>query len=303
MSTVRGSCALLFLLLPATAAAQFTDWRPPVNLGPVVNSQYVDSCITISKNGLSLFFSSNRQSPGTNNRDLYVSRRASLDEAWGEPQPLTTLNTPVWESCPALSLDEHRLYFTSPGGCGGIDIYVSRRQDRRDDFGWEPPVDLGCEADGGPNSWAGDQTPALFEDEAGRVLMYFTSYRSGNWDHYQSEMRDDDTFGPATPVAELNSSYADQGVTVRRDGLEVFLLSNRGGAHDSMDFWRATRASTEGPWSAPEPVPSLGIPAMAQGKISLSFDGREIYFTSWRPAWLQCDLYVATRDRLRGKKR
>lgn len=139
---------------------------------------------------------------------------------------------------------------------------------------WEPPENLGCAGEGGPNSGAYDLTPALLEDEAGRV---------GNWDHYQSELRDDDTFGPATPVVELNSSYVDQGVTVRRDGLEVFLLSNRGGAHDSMDFWRATRASTEDPWSAPEPVSSLGNPAMAQGKISLSFDGREINFTSWRP--------------------
>ena len=179
-----GACALMFVVLPATAMAQFTDWSVPVNLGPVVNSPYGDSCVTISKNGLSLFFSSNRQSPGTADRDLYVSKRDSTTQPWGEPQPLLTLNTADWESCPALSLDEHRLYFSSPrsGGCGGQDIYVSRRHDRRDDFGWEPPVNLGCDGQGGPNSGEGELTPALFEDEAGRVLMYFSSDRSGTWD-------------------------------------------------------------------------------------------------------------------------
>ena len=44
-----------------------------MNLGPIVNTPYVDSCVAISKNGLSLFFSSTRQSPGTTNRDLYVT--------------------------------------------------------------------------------------------------------------------------------------------------------------------------------------------------------------------------------------
>ena len=312
MRLVVGACALMFVVLPATANAQFTDWSAPVNLGMTVNSPYLDSCVTISKNGLSLFFSSNRQSPGTTNRDLYVSKRDSTDGPWGAPEPLSMLNTPFWESCPALSLDEHRLYFTSPrpGGCGPTgtqDIYVSRRHDRRDDFGWGPPVNLGCASEGGPNSAAGDLVPALFEDEAGRVLMYFSSNRSGNWDFYQSEMGDDDTFGPATPVAELNGPDIDQGVTVRRDGLEVIFLRSTPipgypyPANYSMDFYAATRAGTRDPWSPAAPVPELGSPAWAQGKISLSFDGRELYFTSWRPDLINADLWVARRERLHGK--
>ena len=119
-----GACALMFVVVPATAIAQFTDWSAPVNLGPPVNSpEYTESCVAISKNGLSLFFSSNRQTgiQYSPDRDLYVSKRDSIEDPWGDPQSLTTLNTTAWESCPALSLDEHRLYFTSPrpGGCGG----------------------------------------------------------------------------------------------------------------------------------------------------------------------------------------
>ena len=306
MKRMLAAIALLGLgFLPGDEPKMFTDWSPPENLGPTVNSPYLDSCVSISKNGLTLIFSSTRQSPGTTNRDLYVSKRESKSDPWGPPAPITMLNTADWESCPALSLDEHRLYFTSPraGGCGGQDIWVSRRQDRRDDFGWEPPVNLGCASDGYVNTSAGELTPTFFEDERGNVVLYFSSNRPGSagWDHYQSVMRDDGTFGPATPITELNSSYADQGITVRRDGLEVFFLSNRSGAHMLPDFWRATRRSTEDPWSEPEYVSSLN-PANAQGRIALSFDGLEIYFTSWnQPSYGAPDLWVARREIIRGR--
>ena len=308
MKQILAACAFVFLgFLPGEEPKLFTNWLTIENLGPVVNSIYIDSCVAISKDGLSLYFSSTRlgSNPANNAlRDLFVSKRVSKDSDWQTPVPLTIINSPYWDSCPALSLDEHRLYFTSnrPGWCGGQEIWASRRQDRRDDS-WQEPVNLGGQQDGYVNSIYSELTPTLFEDESGKVWMYFSSYRTGtpaSWDHYQSEMRDDDTFEPATPIIELNSEYTDQGITVRRDGLEVFFLSNRGGEHTSMDFWRATRASTEDPWSEIVSVPSLGNPAYAQGRIALSFDGRELYFTSSRPDGVDRELWVAKRERVRG---
>jgi hypothetical protein len=182
------------------ATAQFTDWSTPVNLGPVVNSPYLDSCVAISKDGLSLFFSSNRQTgvPTSLDRDLYVSKRAAVDASWESPVPLTMLDSPQWDSCPALSLDEHQLYFTSarPGGYGAEDIWVSRRHDRRDDFGRGPPVNIGPSI----NTQARDLMPTLFEDEQGRVIMYFVRGIPG-YQIYLSVMSDDDTFGPAVACA------------------------------------------------------------------------------------------------------
>lgn len=303
--------AVLLGALPAGDAKPFTDWSPAENLGAVVNSNYVDSCAAISKNGLSLYFSSIRQNPSNMlDRDLYVTTRATVNDPWETPFPLAMLNTTVWDSCPALSLDEHRLYFTSRrsptcGNTGLEDIWVSYRRDRSDDLGWEPPVHLGCEGDGYVNSSARDLVPAFFEDKDGHEVMYFASLRSGIAHHYQSVMRPDDTFGPATPVADLNGppAVADLGITVRRDGLEVFFLSNRstGAPLSSMEFWTSTRDSLDAPWSPPVPVPSLGSPALAQGRIALSFDGRELYFTSGRGGnW---DLWVARRDRVRGPQK
>ncbi len=278
---------------------KFTDWSPAENLGPTINSKYADTCVAISKDGLSLFFSSNRHTGDINStdRDLYVSNRASTDAPWGDPQPLPMLNTPVWDSCPALSLDEHRLYFTSArtGGCGERDIWVSYRRDRKDNFGWGEPVNLGCEADGYVNSPAIEVFPTFFEDETGRVLMYFGSNRSGpaNLDLFQSEMRGDDTFGPATPLVELNTAFVEHSVTVRRDGLEVIFGSTRSG---QLRFWTATRASTSDPWSAPAMVYSL--PANGSGRFAMSFDGRELYFAA-PGVYGGLDIFVARRERVR----
>jgi hypothetical protein len=288
--------------IPGRDVPQFTDWGPPENLGPVINSPYTDSCVAISKNGLSLFLSSTRQTgnPAASepNRDLYVSHRETTDAAWGEPQPLSELNTPLWDSCPALSLDEHRLYFTRPGLCGDRDIWVSRRQNRRDDFGWEPPVNLGCEKDGYVNTPQTEVFPTFFEDDTGKVLMYFGRSGTGIMDLYQSEMREDDTFGPATPLAELNTpSFMEHSVTVRRDGLEVFFGSTRGDGK-TMRFWTATRASTADPWSAPILVSSLTI--NPSGRFAMSFDGSELYFASTnQPSYGGIDLWVARRERRR----
>ncbi len=296
--------AVLALLgsVPGKEIPQFTDWLTAENLGPVINGPYTDTCVAISKNGLSLFFSSTRQTgnpgPTETNRDLYVSHRETTDAAWGEPQPLSMLNTPAWDSCPALSLDEHRLYFTSarPGGCGDRDIWVSQRPNRRDDFGWGAPVNLGCEKDGYVNTPQTEVFPTFFEDETGKVLMYFGRSVGSSMDLFQTEMRDDDTFGPATPIVELNTAAIEHSVTVRRDGLEVFFGSNRGGG--PLRFWTATRASTSDPWSTPVLVSSLTI--SPSGRFAMSFDGRELYFASTNPpSYGGVDIWVARRERLR----
>ena len=164
----------------------------------------MDSCVSISKNGLSLYFASNRHTgnPTSPDWDLYVSQRANVGEAWGVPQPVSNVNlTGSKESCPALSLDEHRLYFVSdrPGGCGSGDFYVSRRHDRRDDFGWGPPEHLGCMPEG-VNSPGGEATPTLFEDKHGNEVMYFSSNRAGSlgYDLYASVKTHDDRLSPGS---------------------------------------------------------------------------------------------------------
>jgi hypothetical protein len=51
---------LMLLLFTAAAIAQFTQWSAPVNLGPMINTEYEESCVSLSKNRLHLYFASTR---------------------------------------------------------------------------------------------------------------------------------------------------------------------------------------------------------------------------------------------------
>lgn len=74
------------------------------------------------------------------NVDLYVIR--SVRGIWTEPEYITELNTPAYESQPTLSSDGSTLVFVSDraGGLGGSDLYVSYRQQ---DGKWSKPQNLG----------------------------------------------------------------------------------------------------------------------------------------------------------------
>jgi len=71
----------------------FSDWSEPVNLGPVVNSASNDFDPGISKDGLSLYFTSDRPG-GVNGANLipvtevWVAQREELDAPWGPPRNL-----------------------------------------------------------------------------------------------------------------------------------------------------------------------------------------------------------------------
>lgn len=285
--------------LRATAheVPQYSDWFEPVNLGPLVNSASTDIEIAISRDGLSLYLASNRPG-GSGSFDIWVSRRASIDAPWEAPRPLGgAMNTASREQGPFLSTDGHRLFFFSdrPGGHGGLDLWMSRRRDARDDFGWEAPVNLG----GGVNSDANESLPVFFEDDgSGRAVLYFTTSRGGN-DIFMSTLERDDSFGPAVPVPELNSARRDRVQAIRRDGLELFLGSDRPGpVPEPFDLWVATRRSTRDPWSAPVKLGPAISGAADEPSAALSFDGTTLYFVSDRAGGSgNLDVWMSTRRR------
>lgn len=281
--------------------AKFSDWSAPANLGEVVNSTSIDGCPFISKDELSLYYASNRPG-GKGNLDIYVTKRESVDDSWGTPENLgDNINSSSAELCPTLTTSGRFLFFVSdrPGGCGGQDLYVSRRGNKRNDSTWDPPANLGCQV----NSLFNDFTPTLFEDDNGTVTLYFSSSRpggQGGTDIYASTLREDDTFGPAAPVAELNTEKDDQRPNIRRDGLEMFFDSNRSGSiAGSSDLWVSTRSTTSELWSVPANLASVNSESL-EGRPSISFNRKTLYFMSNRPGGSgNIDLYVTTRAKLR----
>jgi Tol biopolymer transport system component len=319
---VAGLAGLFVVGLTTVPAAEdpprFSEWGPPVNLGPVVNAWgdwtvAYDGCPTISKNGLSLFFRSNRPG-GFGGFDIYVSQRDSVKDPWEPPVNLgPAINSQYDEYCTTFSPDGHWLVFVrgrpaGTGNCGTAanqDLWISRRKDKRNDFGWVDAWHLGCDV----NSGSAENGPAWFEDEAtGRTLLYFSSNRSGTagmLDIWVSEAIGDEkgVFGPPTTVAELNSTAADYQPVLRRDGLEIFFASGRPGGLGYPDLWTATRESTSDPWSPPVTLGSVVNSDQYDFHPTLSFDGTMLYFASERggagAGW--GDIWVTTRIRVRGK--
>src|SRR5919106_1481205 len=123
-----------------------SEWSEPVHLDAPVNSPSNEFEGSLSRDGLSLFFGSNRPG-GFGGNDLWVARRACADCPWETATNLgPTINTAAAEAGGTLSVDEHLLFFQSarPGGFGDLDLYVSRRADPNDDLGWTEPVNLGA---------------------------------------------------------------------------------------------------------------------------------------------------------------
>jgi Tol biopolymer transport system component len=291
-------------LLEAEDPPRFSDWSAPVNLGLPVNTALSESDALISKDGLGLYFVSLDRPGGQGGFDIWVSQRASINDPWGDPVNLgPNINSAANEAGPTLSRDGHQLFFHSgrSGGFGGNDLYSSRRRSKRDDLGWAPAENLG----GLINTAAAESFPAYFEDDATEAItLYFTSNRLGGLgadDVYASTLNQDGTFGPPTLVSELSSALNDRQPSIRRDGLEMFLASDRPGGVGLQDLWVATRATTTDAWSTPANLGSVVNSASLDARPALSFKGTELYFQSNRPGGFGAfDLYVVTRSKLTG---
>ena len=143
MKKIFALVLILIWCLPVVIANADFIIGEPTNLGPTINSRYIESAPFISPDGLSLFFASDFPD-GLLDYDLWVTTRASTSDPWGEPVKLgQTINTPDTEWHPSITADGLELYFDSdrPGGEGSQDLWVSKRQSTDDE--WDAPVNLG----------------------------------------------------------------------------------------------------------------------------------------------------------------
>ena len=298
-----GACAaaamVMVLMPPADAArdSKWSEWSSPVNLGAGINTPFGEAAPAISRDGLTLYFVSNR--PGVppdafGDNDIYVARRESVDSDWHSPVNLgPNINSAAFEGFPALSRNEHHLFFFRAPG----DIWVSYRKEVGDDVGdngWQVPVLLGP----GVNTSDSEGGPAYFENrKRGLPQLFFNSLRAGSalTDIYVAE-----AFGSALPVNELNSAGTDADPSITADGLEIFFHSNRSGSAGT-DLYSSVRKSVLEPWSAPERLGPVVNTAASENLSVISPDGETLFFTSTRDGGFGLnDIYVTTRGK--GRK-
>ncbi|HCW06687.1 MAG TPA: hypothetical protein DGG95_04895 [Cytophagales bacterium] len=158
-----GSCDLYTLTLDGE------KWSAPQNMGNVVNSKDWDSQPTMSSDGNTIIFASDRDN-GFGMADLYMITKNQFGD-WGAASNLGgVINTPFTEKSPFLSSDGKTLYFTSNGhpGHGGLDLFMSVLDNGK----WSEPINLGKPL----NS---EDDDAYFTIGGSGEVGYFTSSRKG----------------------------------------------------------------------------------------------------------------------------
>ncbi len=223
--------ATAFLASSAIAMPPFGDWSEPADLaslpgsGGGLSTPAVDGCASLSPDGLSVAFTSNR----TGNFDIYVASRASKADGFGSPVRLPEpINTSSNEPCPTLA-QGNQLFFSSDRDDPAYDLYVSHRAGDS----WSAPVRLGPTQP----AWLARGKRGDLRD-GGQEAMIFSSRRP---DGSEGKIYESVNGGPASLVAGgPHSSASDNRPSVTHDGKTIFFNSNRYGTLGGQDLYYST---------------------------------------------------------------
>lgn len=225
---------------------------------------------TVTGDLLELFFNSNR----SGDSDLWVTVRESVDQPWGDPQPVqgAGINTTDNETAPEVSTDGLTLYFSSnrTGGKGSQDIFVTTRDDR--DGAWKQPMRV-------PelNSSAADYSPV--EDDSGLAIYFYSSRAGGDQDLFAATRGSrDDLWREPMEVTELNSADNDADPFVSGDGLTLYFGS---GAPNLLDVYVARRLDRDGSFDPADAIEELNSDSH-ETDVWVSPAGRYLVLTSNR---------------------
>jgi outer membrane protein OmpA-like peptidoglycan-associated protein/tetratricopeptide (TPR) repeat protein len=116
-------------------------WTAPKNLGRNVNTSEWESQPSLSADGRTLYFVSDRRA-GMGRRDIWISTLSEQGEWTKAVNAGRQINSQFDEISPFIHVNNRSLYFASNGlpGFGGYDLFVSER----DSATWEPPVNIGA---------------------------------------------------------------------------------------------------------------------------------------------------------------
>ena len=244
-------------LYVATRESTEDDWGPAVNLGPRLNSGYHETMPGISADGLTLCFGSDRAG-GHGNFDLWVTKRATRNDAWGPPVNLgPSVNSSSPEYHPNFSSDSLSLYFASNRveWFGRCDLWVTTRATLSDP--WGPAVNLGSTV----NSSSADYWPSISADA---LSLFFASGRPGGLgpDDIYVTTRPSVSSPWATPVnlgPPVSTSADDACPNISADGSTLYFTSNQPGGYGSYDIWQAPIIAAPTCGDAEHPYPPVDL--------------------------------------------
>jgi outer membrane protein OmpA-like peptidoglycan-associated protein len=210
-------------------------WPQARNTGTPLNSLAHEKEFWLSPNGQELYcgrhplFTPN----GQQDCEIYYTRRESGTSPWSSPTPvLGGPSSPHCDSWPSLSRDGRTLYFCSdrPGGMGGYDVWVSRRE-----IGgpWGPAENLGPTI-----NTPGDEYDVFIHPDD-QTLYWSSNYPEGfgGQDIFLSRRAGTRWGTPVNLGWPLNSPADDMDFFVNAAGTQAYINSDRPGGHGLQDLY------------------------------------------------------------------
>ncbi len=266
-----------------------------INLGPIINHPGVDYAPTVSADGKTLYYVSER--PGGKvirnskkvSHDFWAAKKNhNLDTVFFTPFNIDTstiygnlgVNTQLNEGAASIAADKQTLVFTGcdrEDGLGGCDLYITEIDGDK----WSKPKNLGRKV----NSEFWDSQPAISPD---KTRIYFSSNRPGpngednfdiwytDWDDDAQEWKQAVNAGP-----QINTSGRERSPFIAADNETLFFASdghkpNYGG----LDFYYTKRDGNS--WGK---IENVGRPINSDQDeefITLPASGDVLYFSSRR---------------------
>ena len=240
----------------------------PIKLPSPINTRYSEFLPTLTAEQVMVF------SRNTNNQeDLYYSIK--VNNIWGEPVPLSNINTPENEAAHSISADGEWLVFTvcnRKESLGSCDLFISKR---KGDV-WSSPKNIGEPI----NSTGWEAQPSL---SANGNEIIFASNRiggHGDYDLWSSRKVNGKWTTPINLGNQINGPGKDETPYLHPDGKTLYFSSNGHLGMGDSDLFISRKEN--GKWGVPK---NLGYPINTkdkEGALSVGIDGKQAYYASDR---------------------
>jgi hypothetical protein len=282
------------------AAGRPYCYEPPVHLNALVNTPGFEGKPSLSADGLELYFVSDRPgalgAPG--DQDIYVSRRASLNDDWGAAERVPPpVSSPFFDITPSISQDGLALYFASnrpgPFSPPWPDLWVVHRASV--DAPWGEAVNLGP----GVNTPLFEGSISVSPDE---LTIFFAAVTPDFvFDIYTSTRHSsDEPFGPRVKVEPpVNSDGHDYGPALTPSGHTMFFTSgadNPFGPGAINHLYVSERENDAVAWGPRIALDTINCPTCFSGLPTIRAGGAEVCWMGDRgDSYGDKDIYCAKR--------
>lgn len=204
------------------------EWATPSNIGPAINTDGHDACISLSADGQQLYIYRDDWGDG----NIYVSKLEN--DVWSEAVLLgSDINSKAWETHASVSPDGQLLFFTSNrnGGKGGLDIYFSKKMPSGE---WGLAQTLGDVV----NTEYDEDAPFMHPD--GKTLFFSSKGHTsiGGFDIFFSVLQEDGKWAQPRNIGYPTNTADDEVFFVASpDGKRAYYSSSKDSGFGEKDIY------------------------------------------------------------------